>query len=72
MEIVKEIFDLCAEKGLHFNFSPHVQSVTIFNTDQHFYKSAYYAGSLIDYNCDGKYFVHISELLTFVKNYNNE
>lgn len=70
MEKLKEIFDLCIEKGLNFDFNPETRSFSVHDRNSNIYKRCYYGGKLKDYEDD--YTLSINNIIELIKTYKNE
>ena len=70
MKKLNEIFELCVEKGLFFNFSPHVKSISVHSQEMNFEYYSYYEGSLVDLSMGN--LKTLPELIELIENYNNE
>lgn len=67
MKEVHEIFNLCINKGLFFNYSPHVFSISVYNEDMSFNYYAYYDGGLV--NVSGDISKTLEELKSLIEKY---
>jgi len=66
MNDLNKILTMCIEKGLFFNFSPHVKQVSVYNENMSFNYYSYYEGELSDLNSDGQR-KKIDDLIKLIK-----